>query len=583
MKKPQQNATLSLFDAAKSVEHSTPLVATTVAAALPEPLLLPLAHPYARYGLGVALIEGRIEVDEISEATLRPALIGAIEAGMERFRMRTPDDPALTRELTFRTIAAMELERDVTLVQSAGLAARGIYLFPSIVTSDGNAKDTYGNALAVLQKLRDGEKLDSIYTLSRSFAPTTAKINNGTASQSPPKGTLLEAACALVTTLTPIKPSAWPGRNTVIIPDLPLPQLRQFIRLFDVMSQSGARSDLMSWQLPEAAAPKPNAKTSARKVSKKDTAPKSDYHRPRLHGGNYPFAPRDAGVFGAVGLLGAIGRWAGENNRVADAKAVLESLANAPLYIISYDKISVVRFGHHIVNLSLEGRLSELVDALWLRTRAFSDMESPRINRQLPVYQLFYLATSRFLQQFSAPSFADFLATRAEYPHLIQSLFEEYFMAKQQISKDIVTSARLLGQHLNRSAYFVANDDYEPGISGRDDKVRKTKAKILVELESAIMSADSAPDMLRRVSERFGRLTLRDLPASSTAFYDAAASGEELSFENARHLLIAYLRMQSPYEAKVKAPEGELDMPPLETVPPSETALEDSSLPMQDN
>src|SRR5690606_4978693 len=99
------------------------------------------------------------------------------------------------------------------------------YIFPTIVTIDGNAKDTWKNAINTVKQLREDVPFDNRGKFSRSFAPTTAKINNGTASQTEPKGNLLEVACALVTTLTPCKPAAWPGQNTIIIPDLPLEEM----------------------------------------------------------------------------------------------------------------------------------------------------------------------------------------------------------------------------------------------------------------------------------------------------------------------------------------------------------------------
>ncbi len=505
---------------------------------------LPLAHPYARYGLAIALSQARLSTSSLTEDALREALAQAIESGLEEFRMKTDDDPQITRTLRFGPISSASLRQDAALVQSSGLAARGIYIYPTIITTDGNAKDTWKNAVAALESLRGGKKLDSVLDFSRSFAPTTAKINNGTASQTPPRGTLLEVACALITTLTPIKPAAWPGRNTTVIPDLELEHLRDFVGLFREMSLNQGRNDLMETkprELPKQKADGTAKRAPAKKPPKKDAPPKSEYHRPRLHSGNYPFAPRDAGVFGAVGLLGAIGRWAREAGQVPWAERVLESLAGKPIYIISYDSISVVRFGHHIVRLSLEGELSKMIDALWRDTQLYADLESPRPRRDTPAYQLFYLQTSRFLQQLSPPAFADFLASRAEYPPQLQPLFEEYFMS---MDPAIVHSAGELGQWLNRTAYFVADGEVEAAASDRKARVRKAKAKILVEFESAAMSAKSPTDMLSRISIRCGRLLNDDAPAAAKRFMDATASGE-ISQQEATHLLIAYMRLRS--------------------------------------
>ena len=76
-------------------------------------------------------------------------------------------------------------------------------------------------------------------------------------------------------------------------------------------------------------------------------------------------------------------------------------------------------------------------------------------------------------------------------------------------------------------------------------KVAKTKAKILVEFESAAMSAKDATDMLFRISTRCGRLLQDDAPAAAKRFMDATATGE-IDQTQATHLLIAYMRLRAP-------------------------------------
>lgn len=540
---------LSLFDQPEMEEHWTSpevSVAAKKQELKSDSLPLPITHPYARYGLGVVFFKNpKLKIGSVSESELRAALADTIEESLSEFRMRTADDPAIFRTLAFAPVSLAALRNDANLVQSAGLASRGIYIFPSVVTTDGTAKDTFKNAEAVIAALRGDKKWDAMQDLNRSFAPTTAKLNNGSGSQTPRRGTLIEAACALVTTLTPLKPAAWPGQNTVIIPDIELEELVDFIELFRKMTISQL-GELMTAQLPPLAAPKTPVKSS--KAKEKDAKPKSEFRRPRLHGGNYPFAPRDAGVFGAVGLMGAIGRWANQANVTTreEAKGVLESLAEQPLYIVSYDKISQVRFGHHIVNLALNGRLSEIIDTLWHDVQLYADLDSPRINRQNPSYQLFYLQTSRFLQLFSVAAFRDFLAARTEYPVEFEPLLREFFTGDEMsIPLEVVNSAGVLGQWLNRTAYFVADGEVDSGASDRRAKVQKTKAKILVEFESAAMSAKDPLDMLFRISTRAGRLLQSDMPAESKRFMDAVASGE-ISPERGVWLLVAYMRIRAP-------------------------------------
>lgn len=577
------SSNLSLFEQPELEEHWTPpLPSTKTPKGADEgetpSLDLPLAHPYTRYGLAVALyldknlsLEEKQEPQNLAEDRLRAALAYALEIGLENFRMRTGDEPLFTRELNFAAIPLATLQSKTTLIQSAGLASQGIYIFPSVVTTDGDAKGTFDNSAALIAALRGKDASDSARKYSRSFAPTTAKINNGTASQSEPKGTLLETACAAIATLTPLKPAVWSERNTAIIPDIPIPELIDFIDLFERMKNSHIDGDLMQAKLPPLAPIKDDkpAATKAKKP-KEGAKPKSDYRRPRLHNGNYPFAPRDATAFGAVGLLGAIGRWAIAAGEVGWATRVLESLADAPLYIISYDKIAQVHFGHHVVRLSIEAQLSEMLDVFYRETQLYASIDKALIPRQSPAYQLFYLQTSRFLQLFSRPAFRDFLAARAEYPAALKPLFQEYFLQDHMnIPPEVVHSAGVLGQWLNRTAFLVADGEYETGAQDRLAKVRKAKAKILVEFESAAMSAKSPQDLLFRISTRAGRLLQDDAPAPSKRFMDAVASGE-ISQQDAVHLLVAYMRLRAP-----RKDSGE---PPTPATAPAENAPEPTTI-----
>lgn len=275
-----------------------------------------LTHPYPRYGLAAALAQGNCkpaEFAQFDEAQVAKLLREALEAILGSFRMMTFDKPDLVDTLEYRNVAYDDLQQNASWVQSSGLAAKGMYLFPSVITTDGGAKGTYDNAIAMIQRLQMGKSLLSRYDFSRSFAPTTSKINqNGKASLTEPPGTLFEAACSAVATLTHLKAAAWMGqKNTAIYPDLPLNEqndaLWQFVRLFEEMVSSET-SGLMLCKLPS----KPTSSTTTKAKNSKKTesaAPKSEYRRPKLHYGNYPHAPqRENEVFGTAGLLGAIGR-----------------------------------------------------------------------------------------------------------------------------------------------------------------------------------------------------------------------------------------------------------------------------------
>ncbi len=528
------------------------------------------AHPYSRYGLATALLQRRITSREIKDEEVAEMLAQAIETGLSSFRFTTDNDPATSDKLHFRLLPLDELQRNQRLIQGE-LSAQGKYLAPTAITLDGKAKDTFENAVECVELLRAGKSLSSNFVFSRSFAPTTAKINNGRSSQSPPKGDLLETACTIITTLTPTKPAAYAegkpksdGKkeffNTTIIPDLPLDEMRDFVELFQAMMTSQLDGNLYEVKLkkqPDKDTQKPatkrKMKTSA--ANEDATKVKSEYKRPRIFNGNYPFAPRQA-AFGAAGLLAAIGRWGVEAKQTAWAERVLESIAGTkdkpelarPLYIISYDDISQAQFTHHIVKLASAGKLADIIHALTFETQVLSELDNARAYDK-PAYKLFFLMANRFLQRFDAAAFRDFLSTRAEYAPALTPLFGVYFMQAKRIQPDIVISARELGQWLNRTAFFVADAEIKQEASDRKAKVQKEKAKILVEFESAAMSAKTPQDMMHRISTRAGRLLQQDAPATATRFMDATMSGE-IEPQDALHLLVAYLRLRSEKTSK---------------------------------
>ncbi len=338
--------------------------------------------------------------------------------------------------------------------------------------------------------------------------------------------------------------------------------MQDFVELFQTMLTSRVDGNLYEAKLNKKPA-RENEKKPAKRRKKTESDESAEiepeYQRPRLLSGNYPFAPRNA-VFGAAGLLAAIGKWAIAADEVSWATRVLESIAgtedksSVPLYIINYAEIKQVQFTHHIVELSLAGELSRIIDGLVLDTQILSEIESKTRSFDAPAYKLFYIMASRFLQQFSLPAFRDFFATRAEYSPHTKGLFEVYFMYARKIDKSIVESARTLGQWLNRTAFFVADAEVKPEAADRHAKVRKEKAKILVEFESAAMSAKTPQDMLHRISTRAGRLLQSDMPAEAKDFIVATASGEGIEDPtDALHLLVTFMRLRSEKTEKLES------------------------------
>ena len=502
--------------------------------------LLDLTHPYACYGLAVSLFLSKLRPDEIdtySEEIIIEALITAIEDGLSHFRMLTEDKPELVTLLRYKAIRMSELEKDNSLVASSGLAKQGKYLYPTIITSEKSAKDTYNVAKEIIKSLTARNSLAKKSEFRKCFAPMTTKINSGKWSQSSPKSSLLEISCSLITALTPLKPAGFTQKgndwfNAAVIPDLPLVEMFDFIELFQQMLVSDLDGNLMEADLSQ----------------QRGKSKINEYKRPRIFNGNYPFAIQEYSL-GAVKLLGAIGKWADKAGKIDWAAKVLAMIAGTekqlgkPIFTVSYDDIKQEQFTHHIVKLSLENKLCKIIEALTKHSRLFSELGTD-IDWKLPERQKFYFLTNRFLQIFNTPVWKDFLAIRVEYSQDVEPLFKEYFMNVRKLDIDIVRSARALGQWLNYAAYSVANSEVAENVVDRDKKVKQAKAKILVDLESAAMSAKTPLDMLQRISTRVGRLLQKDLPSDATRFMDATASGEIVP-EDALHLLLAYLRLRS--------------------------------------
>ncbi|MGI8638928.1 MAG: hypothetical protein ACR2MG_03140 [Pyrinomonadaceae bacterium] len=503
-----------------------------------------LVHPYSKYGLAVALFRlGRLiqseEIENPTQKDLVKIFIQEIENGLNNFRFETLDNPETSDELRFNPIPLEKLRKDKSLVRQKGLADIGKYLAPTIVTTEGDTLGTFENAEKLIESLRNEDSLaKSSIKLSRSFAPTTQKINQrGNSSQSEPTSTLIEAVCSVITTLTETKPSAYVRKqvkpkekhNSVIIPDLPLDELKDFVELFNAM----LTTELADRGNPYSVEPYVDDKG------------KKSYKRPPIFNGNYPFAPRNS-AFGAVGLLAAIGRWAVRAKEENWAERVLKSLEGKPLYVISYDNIFQVQFSHHVINLAIKDKLSTLIDELTLGTKLYSEIENEGKGKKrwnLTNYQLFDLMTNRFLQLFDKPSFQDFLAFRAEYALEVNTLFEEYFMKENPINREIVESARAYGQWLNLAAFIVANEE-----TNSYSDMLKQKAKILIGFESAAMSGETPQDMLRRVSTQAGRLLQSEAPAEATKFIDAVMCGE-VDADTAQQMLIAYMRLRTEKES----------------------------------
>lgn len=502
-------------------------------------------HPYARYGVAAAFVElgyGKT-LSQIDEPMLRLALQKAIEYGLSRFRMETDSNPTIADELLYRPIDLETLRNDASLIQSPGLAAKGKYLFPSIITTDGSAKNTFAEVEKLHARLDAGDDLLKMVEMKRSFAPVMGEVNNGKSEKQNLKGSLLEAAASAVSTITPDKPAMMTGgSNRAIYPDLPLEELIEFVQVFQRFVQNGG-GEPMQRKISRVST---SQTTTAKRKTTQTAAPKSEYRRPPIHEGNFPDAPRD-GAFGAVGLLAAMGYWAQRADEyTALTLHVLESLKNRPMYILSVASSAQARFSHYVVDLAKTGELQYMIREFYYHVRPYAVYDQNLMRRDTPLFAHLYRAMNRFLQEFDAPSFRDLLSTRAEYPPAISKLFEVYFMQSETdppVPQPIVASARALGEWINRCAFFIADAETEDVKTDKEGARRKAKAKVLVEIESLILSARRPSEMGGRVLRTIGQESRQDAPNEAKEFLDYM-NAELMPLKVSQYLLLTYMRVR---------------------------------------
>ena len=422
-------------------------------------------------------------------------------------------------------------------------AKKYIFLAPNTIASEMKASNLYN----AVYKTCSEENVDLLkaYKISQSEVPTSGEFNNfsdsGNIGRGKPSATVFDQCLALITSTTALKPclqyKSGAGKismdNTCLLPDLDITDLQKFIKLFKRIRIQKLDSSLMV------------GKVKCEKGKTLRYIPK----RPNIFNGNFPNAPHSSAL-GSIALLGAIGEMTKEKDVSELANKVLESLKDCNFYAIKYGDASVFSFSHSIIRLAERGKLRRIVDSLYY-VELYK--EGRRSTSNAFEYQKFDLFASRFLQIFNRPAFKDFLAFRAEYPHDIELLLNTYFCDMEKIDKEIVTSAKKLGNWLNSVAYSSAKK--EVGTSNWDNLI-KAKAKVLVELESSVFSAKSGDALIAYTITRAGRLSGFDAPTEASLFMEKAASGE-LPLEQAKNLLIAFSRLKSKIEETDKVTSNE--------------------------
>lgn len=490
-------------------------------------------HPYFKYGMAVIMAENNFDAEEEVFKNIT-VLSKEIQKGLNHFRMKPSG-----------SFKGMEKVRFNYVNEKKGNPDIGIFLSPCIVSTDKAAGNIY-KACENIRKQVIKEPFKNI-NATMSMIPITGEYlsfgNTGTAGRGKPKIKLAEAALALITSTTPLKPCLAYSKkskgkvernNVAIIPDLEIKELVDFIYIFKRILLSGDKYNFNEGKVYRDL--KPNGEIKSEKPS-----------RPHIYNGNFPFAPRSSAM-GKVALLGAIGYWSKEANFNEEGRKVLESLKDTQMYMVSYGNAETFKYNNLIIDLAIENQLREIIDSFYF-AQLYSKGRRNSSN-QLD-YQNYDLFIGRFLQFFNPPSFKDFLSFRAEYPKSIQLLFKTYFEKMENIPKEVVASAKELGSWLNYAAYTAAKKDteqfldkYPKNTDGYWKQIGKMKSKFLVEMESSAFSARSGDALSMQLVRRAGLLSNSDAPQEGSLFMEVASSGE-LSLDKARNLIIAFSRIKN--------------------------------------
>ena len=476
-------------------------------------------HVYLKYAIALLMEEHGLQTEQ--DITFKE-IKEELEKGLNAFSVKPTGDYH----------GQAKVQYDFTKEKND--AKKYIFLAPNTIASEMKASNLYN----AVYKTCSEENVDLLkaYKISQSEVPTSGEFNNfsdsGNIGRGKPSATVFDQCLALITSTTALKPclqyKSGAGKismdNTCLLPDLDITDLQKFIKLFKRIRIQKLDSSLMV------------GKVKCEKGKTLRYIPK----RPNIFNGNFPNAPHSSAL-GSIALLGAIGEMTKEKDVSELANKVLESLKDCNFYAIKYGDASVFSFSHSIIRLAERGKLRRIVDSLYY-VELYK--EGRRSTSNAFEYQKFDLFASRFLQIFNRPAFKDFLAFRAEYPYEIELLLNTYFCDMEKIDKEIVTSAKKLGNWLNSVAYSSAKK--EVGTSNWDNLI-KAKAKVLVELESSVFSAKSGDALIAYTITRAGRLSGFDAPTEASLFMEKAASGE-LPLEQAKNLLIAFSRLKSKIE-----------------------------------
>lgn len=467
-------------------------------------------HPFLKYAIALLMVRNNLQKEEEIDEDY---ILDELENGLNHYALEA-------QKVTAR--------RNIVKYHFAKKDAD--FSSPSFINK--RAKDT-------IEKLIGNELTkDKLPLVGNPFAGEFSIFTSqgkGLNERGKPKWTLREYCLGCITLSTPNKPCYRDKKNWCLIPDLELPDMILFINLFEEM----CTNELLN--LMEG------------KIEWKGS--KHTLCRPRLLNGNFPYAPRTS-VMGTVALLGAIGKFAkdAEDRISPEVCNVVNRLKNTNIYLVSSDEIKAFSFNHVIIDLASKGKLQSIVDSIY-RIELFKVGSRSKIDKFNDIrkneYDRFDLFVSRFLTLFNKASFRGFFSFRAEYPNEMELLLKTYFCIMEKINEDIVNSAIAFGNWLNSQAFTYASKEIpvnenlnEKEKEEKKEKQRELKNKILIQFESAIMSAKTGDALVAFITTRAARLTGYDIYEGAKLFMSKVSCGE-LPLEQAKNLLIAFSRLKT--------------------------------------
>ena len=554
-------------------------------------------HPYSRYGFAIALHKHDSteewtpeRVRQLTPGTLKAALIRAIEHALDYLRLRTSDKPRENGTLTYQYVQADEILNDRSLL--AKKAQEGHYPPTTLLMADKQMNTLWEPLFNILEQLKLPAS-DLAGTLrnragkpapaGKSFAPFTAKLNAGIASLSAPKISLLEAACCLIATITPLKPAVLhPDPNDPekkekrwgLFPDLPLFRLLDYVYLIDEYLTREADAPLFvanaRTEQAEAGEQTESSETGAEAVGEDEIAPapkgkaNHGYRRPPLSRANFRRMGR-GNWSDAIQLLIGLGEWE-KTAKQSDLYEKVVPYMNK-FYMVHYDKVQLETYGDVVTKLAAESQLYRVLQGLEVytggKTERSRDSFTQIYGLKLPppgqqteskdnTIGQYYFFLNRFLQRFNRATFTDFIATRARYGTGADTLLRRYLMENTPLTEEQIASSDAIGRWIATSVYRMSKADATKDGKTDWEKQRENSYKLMLELESFVLTSKNITQIMWRIARTLQVPGNDGIPEEGRLFINAARRMEPNGFLDARFRNSDEyaLRLQSPVQIR---------------------------------